>query len=70
MAHPKRKTSKQRRNTRRSVQKIKPVQITTGEHEHLYHHAYWVKTEEAEELRYRGRVLLVKKNKQVNESEG
>lgn len=45
MAHPKRKTSKTRRDKRRTHYKAKPPQLatcqTTGE-VHLYHRAYYV----------------------------
>ena len=57
MAHPKRKTSKTRRDKRRTHYKAEMPQIAvcskTGE-SHLYHRAYWHEGK----LYYRGKVLL------------
>ena len=57
MAHPKRKTSKTRRDKRRTHYKAQMPQISvcsiTGE-SHLYHRAYWHEGK----LYYRGKVLL------------
>ena len=57
MAHPKRKTSKTRRDKRRTHYKAERPQIAvcskTGE-SHLYHRAYWHEGK----LYYRGKVLL------------
>ena len=57
MAHPKRKTSKTRRDKRRTHYKAEKPQIAvcskTGE-SHLYHRAYWHEGK----LYYRGKVLL------------
>ena len=57
MAHPKRKTSKTRRNKRRTHYKAEMPQVAvcskTGE-SHLYHRAYWHEGK----LYYRGKVLL------------
>ena len=57
MAHPKRKTSKTRRDKRRTHYKAEMPQISvcakTGE-SHLYHRAYWHEGK----LYYRGKVLL------------
>ena len=57
MAHPKRKTSKTRRDKRRTHYKAETPQIAvcskTGE-SHLYHRAYWHEGK----LYYRGKVLL------------
>lgn len=57
MAHPKRKTSKQRRNKRRTHINAVVPQIakdpTTGE-AHLYHRAHWHEGK----LYYRGQVLI------------
>ena len=57
MAHPKRKTSKTRRDKRRTHYKAESPQIAvcskTGE-SHLYHRAYWHEGK----LYYRGKVLL------------
>ncbi len=57
MAHPKRKTSKQRRDKRRTHYKAKPPQIAidpvTGE-AHIYHRAHWHEGK----LYYRGQVLI------------
>lgn len=59
MAHPKRKTSKTRRDKRRThVKSVVPnVSIcqTTGE-AHLYHRAYWHEGK----LYYKGQVVLEK----------
>ena len=57
MAHPKRKTSKTRRDKRRAHYKAEMPQVAvcskTGE-SHLYHRAYWHEGK----LYYRGKVLL------------
>ena len=57
MAHPKRKTSKTRRDKRRTHYKAEIPQVAvcskTGE-SHLYHRAYW----HEDKLYYRGKVLL------------
>jgi large subunit ribosomal protein L32 len=57
MAHPKRKTSKTRRDKRRTHYKAEMPQVAvcskTGE-SHLYHRAYWHEGR----LYYRGKVLL------------
>ena len=57
MAHPKRKTSKQRRDKRRTHYKAADLQIgtdtTTGE-AHLYHRAHWHEGK----LYYRGQILI------------
>lgn len=57
MAHPKRKTSKTRRDKRRTHYKAADQQIarctTTGE-PHLYHRAHWHEGR----LYYRGQVLV------------
>jgi large subunit ribosomal protein L32 len=57
MAHPKRKTSKTRRDKRRTHYKASIPQIakdpTTGE-AHLYHRAHWFE----DKLYYRGQVLI------------
>jgi len=57
MAHPKRKTSKQRRDKRRTHYKAIVPQIakdpTTGE-AHLFHRAHWHEGK----LYYRGQVLI------------
>ena len=57
MAHPKRKTSKTRRDKRRTHYKAETHQVAvcskTGE-SHLYHRAYWHEGK----LYYRGKVLL------------
>ena len=57
MAHPKRKTSKTRRDKRRTHYKAEMPQFAvcskTGE-SHLYHRAYWHEGK----LYYRGKVLL------------
>ncbi len=59
MAHPKRKTSKQRRDKRRTHYKAELQQIatcpTTGE-THLYHRAYWLEGK----LYYKGKVVMEK----------
>ena len=57
MAHPKRRTSKTRRDKRRTHYKAEMPQIAvcskSGE-SHLYHRAYWHEGK----LYYRGKVLL------------
>ena len=57
MAHPKRKTSKTRRDKRRTHYKAEMPQVAvcskTGE-SHLYHRAYWHEGK----LYYRGKVLV------------
>ncbi len=57
MAHPKRKTSKTRRDKRRTHYKAEMPQVAvcskTGE-SHLYHRDYWHEGK----LYYRGKVLL------------
>ena len=57
MAHPKRKTSKTRRDKRRTHYMAEMPQLAvcskTGE-SHLYHRAYWHEGK----LYYRGKVLL------------
>jgi len=57
VAHPKRKTSKTRRDKRRTHYKAETPQVAicskTGE-SHLYHRAYWHEGK----LYYRGKVLL------------
>ena len=57
MEHPKRKTSKTRRDKRRTHYKAEIPQVAvcskTGE-SHLYHRAYWHEGK----LYYRGKVLL------------
>ena len=57
MAHPKRKTSKTRRDKRRTHYKAEMPQVAvcskTGE-SHLYHRAYWHEGK----LYYRGKDLL------------
>ena len=57
MAHPKRKTSKTRRDKRRTHYKAEIPQVAvcskTGE-SHLYHRAYWHEGK----LYYRGKVML------------
>jgi large subunit ribosomal protein L32 len=59
MAHPKRKTSKQRRDKRRTHYKAELQQIatcpTTGE-THLYHRAFWHEGK----LYYKGKVVMEK----------
>lgn len=59
MAHPKRKTSVQRRNKRRTHHKLSEKHLskcsTTGE-DHLLHKAYWHENK----LYYRGHVVLEK----------
>lgn len=59
MAHPKRKTSKSRRDKRRTHYKATPKQVaicpTTGE-PHLWHRAYWHEGK----LYYKGQVVLEK----------
>ncbi len=58
MAHPKSRTSKQRKHKRRTHQKATVPQIATctvtGE-KHLYHRAYY---DEDGNLYYRGKVLI------------
>ena len=65
MAHPKRKTSKTRRDKRRTHYKAEMPQIAackkTGE-SHLYHRAYWHEGK----LYYKGKVLL---DNEVEETE-
>tara|TARA_B100002019_G_C20788311_1_gene365454 strand:+ start:215 stop:421 length:207 start_codon:yes stop_codon:yes gene_type:complete len=65
MAHPKRKTSKTRRDKRRTHYKAEMPQIAvckkTGE-SHLYHRAYWHEGK----LYYKGKVLL---DNEVEEAE-
>ena len=57
MAHPKRKSTKTRRDKRRTHYKAEMPQVAvcskTGE-SHLYHRAYWHEGK----LYYRGKVLL------------
>ncbi len=59
MAHPKRKTSKTRRDKRRTHYKADAQQIatcpTTGE-AHLYHRAHWSEGK----LYYKGKVVMEK----------
>ena len=59
MAHPKRKTSKSRRDKRRTHYKATPKQVaicpTTGE-PHLWHRAYWHEGK----LYYKGQVIQEK----------
>lgn len=59
MAHPKRKTSKQRRDKRRTHYKAEAknyvVCSVTGE-AHLPHRAYWYE----DELYYKGKVVIAK----------
>ena len=59
MAHPKRKTSKTRRDKRRTHYKAETQQIatcpTTGE-AHLYHRAHWSEGK----LYYEGKVVMEK----------
>nr|WKN39416.1 50S ribosomal protein L32 [Tunicatimonas sp. TK19036] len=61
MAHPKRKTSKARRDKRRTHLKATPrnvaVDPTTGE-PHLFHRAHWYEGK----LYYRGKVVLEKED--------
>ena len=63
MAHPKRKTSKTRRDKRRTHIKAKVPLIancpTTGE-SHIYHHAYWLEGK----MYYKGKVVI-NKNEEV-----
>lgn len=57
MAHPKRKTSKQRRDKRRTHYKASIGQIakdTTTKESHLYHRAHW----HEDKLYYRGQVVI------------
>ena len=57
MAHPKRKTSKTRRDKRRTHYKAPYAQIatdkTTGQ-DHLYHRAHWHEGK----LYYKGKILI------------
>ena len=57
MAHPKRKTSKQRRDKRRTHKKLKlsPLAIcpATGE-SHVYHRAHWYE----KKLYYKGKIII------------
>ena len=59
MAHPKRKTSKTRRDKRRTHVKATAPLIancrTTGE-PHIYHHAYWLDGK----MYYKGKVVVDK----------
>ena len=59
MSHPKRKTSKTRRDKRRTHYKAETQQIatcpTTGE-AHLYHRAHWSEGK----LYYKGKVVMEK----------
>ena len=61
MAHPKRKTSKTRRDKRRTHYKASLNQIatdpTTGE-PHLYHRAHWYEGK----LYYKGKVVMEKES--------
>jgi large subunit ribosomal protein L32 len=61
MAHPKRKTSKTRRDKRRTHYKASLNQIatdpTTGE-PHLYHRAHWYE----DKLYYKGKVVMEKES--------
>ncbi|WP_185855607.1 50S ribosomal protein L32 [Blattabacterium cuenoti] len=62
MAHPKRKTSKSRRNHRRSHLKMKEpmlVKCISTNKKHLYHHAHWYENK----LYYRGNIVLYKYKK-------
>ena len=65
MAHPKRKTSKQRRDKRRTHYKATAKTIalcpTTGE-PHLYHRAHWHEGK----LYYRGQVLIDNSEQEEN----
>ena len=57
MAHPKRKTSKTRRDKRRTHYKAPYAQIATDKitgQDHLYHRAHWYEGK----LYYRGKVLI------------
>jgi len=59
MAHPKRKTSKTRRDKRRSHLSVKLPQIGTDpvtKEAHLYHRAHWFEGK----LYYRGNVVIDK----------
>ena len=68
MAHPKRKTSKTRRDKRRTHYKAEMPQIAvcskTGE-SHLYHRAYWHEGK----LYYKGKVLLDNEVKEAETAE-
>ncbi|MDW7692398.1 50S ribosomal protein L32 [Flammeovirgaceae bacterium SG7u.111] len=59
MAHPKRKISKQRRDKRRTHQKLTLPTLatcpTTGE-THVFHHAHWSEGK----LYYKGKVVMEK----------
>ncbi len=61
MAHPKRKTSKTRRDKRRTHYKAEAPNVahcpTTGE-PHLYHRAHWFEGK----LYYKGKVVMEKEN--------
>lgn len=60
MAHPKRRQSKSRKNTRRNQYKIKSPQLSIDSHTkqvHILHHAHWYN----DKLYYRGKILLDKK---------
>ena len=65
MAHPKRKTSKTRRDKRRTHYKAEMPQVAvcskTGE-SHLYHRAYWHEGK----LYYRGQVLMDSTSEEEN----
>jgi len=64
MAHPKRRSSKQRGRKRRTHYKIKMPQIaidsTTGE-AHLYHRAHWHEGK----LYYKGKVVIDPEQEEV-----
>ncbi|PWJ38607.1 50S ribosomal protein L32 [Sediminitomix flava] len=66
MAHPKRKISKQRRNKRRTHQKLTLPAVavcpTTGE-PHLMHRAYWSEGK----LYYRGNVVIDNSEEEIAE---
>ncbi len=59
MAHPKRKTSRTRRDKRRTHYKAKPLHLsicpTTGE-PHLPHRAFW----HEDKLYYKGKVVMTR----------
>jgi large subunit ribosomal protein L32 len=60
MAHPKRKTSKQRKNKRRTHYKLKPLNLSTCSNTnqmHLSHKAFWYENK----LYYNGKIVMVKK---------
>ena len=67
MAHPKRKTSKTRRDKRRTHYKASTPQLatcpTTGE-THLYHRAHWSEGK----LYYKGKVVMEKETIHRNRS--